>query len=128
MAETQTSNRKQEKVGEVVSTKMAKTIVVEVTRRSAHPLYHRIVTRGKKFYAHDEKGTAKLGDVVRIVESRPISKLKRWTLAEVVRRSRTSGAPVVHTEGEEILAGTPKSKPAPASSPAAENPTNEVTS
>ena len=110
--QTHTSNRKQEKVGEVVSTKMAKTIVVEVVRRSAHPLYHRIVTRGKRFYAHDEKETAKLGDVVRIVESRPLSKLKRWTLAEVVRRSRTSGAPVVKTEGEEMLAGVPKQKAA----------------
>jgi small subunit ribosomal protein S17 len=115
--ETPTSNRKQEKVGEVVSTKMAKTIVVEVVRRSAHPLYHRIVTRGKRFYAHDEKETAKLGDVVRIVESRPLSKLKRWTLAEVVRRSRTSGAPVVKTEGEEMLAGVPKAQKAAESTP-----------
>ena len=122
--ETPTSNRKQEKVGEVVSTKMAKTIVVEVVRRSAHPLYHRIVTRGKRFYAHDETETAKLGDVVRIVESRPLSKLKRWTLAEVVRRSRTSGAPVVKTEGEEMLAGVPK---AAAQKPAAES-TPEVAS
>ena len=115
MAETQLSNRKQEKVGEVVSTKMTKTIVVEVVRRSAHPLYHRIVTRGKRFYAHDETETARLGDVVRIVESRPLSKLKRWTLAEVVRRSRTSGAPVVKTEGEELLAGVPKPKATPSS-------------
>jgi small subunit ribosomal protein S17 len=120
--EAKTSNRKQEKVGEVVSTKMTKTIVVEVVRRSAHPLYHRIVTRGKRFYAHDEKETAKLGDVVRIVESRPLSKLKRWTLAEIVRRSRTSGAPVVKTEGEELLAGVPKSAAKP------ETPSSEVAS
>jgi small subunit ribosomal protein S17 len=79
--------RKQEKVGEVVSTKMAKTIVVQVTRRVPHPLYKRIVTRRSKFYAHDEQGLAKVGDVVRIVESRPLSKLKRWALAEVVRKS-----------------------------------------
>ncbi len=79
--------RRNEKVGEVVSTKMAKTIVVEVTRRVPHPLYKRIVTRRKKFYAHDEAGSARLGDVVRIVESRPLSRLKRWTLAEVVRRA-----------------------------------------
>jgi len=78
---------KNEKIGEVVSTKMAKTIVVEVTRRVPHPLYKRIVTKRKKFYAHDEQSTAKLGDIVKIVESRPISKLKRWTLGEVVRRS-----------------------------------------
>lgn len=86
MAETQASN-KNEKVGQVVSTKMAKTIVVEVTRRVPHPLYKRIVTKRSKFYAHDEQGTAKLGDVVRIVESRPLSKMKRWTLDEVVRRA-----------------------------------------
>jgi small subunit ribosomal protein S17 len=133
MADTQTneikvSNRKQEKVGEVVSTKMTKTIVVEVVRRSAHPLYHRIVTRGKRFYAHDETETAKLGDVVRIVESRPLSKLKRWTLAEVVRRSRISGAPVVKTEGEELLAGVPKAKPAAPATLASSESSTEVTS
>ena len=78
---------KQEKVGEVVSTRMAKTIVVEVTRRVPHPLYKRIITRRKKFYAHDEAGVARLGDIVRIIESRPLSRLKRWTLGEVVRRA-----------------------------------------
>jgi small subunit ribosomal protein S17 len=78
---------KNEKVGEVVSTKMAKTIVVEVTRRVPHPLYKRIVSKRKKFYAHDEQGTAKMGDVVRIIESRPISKLKRWSLGEVIRQA-----------------------------------------
>jgi small subunit ribosomal protein S17 len=77
---------KNEKVGTVVSTKMQKTIVVEVSRRVQHPLYRRIQSRRKKFYAHDEQASARLGDVVRIVESRPLSKLKRWTLAEVVRR------------------------------------------
>jgi small subunit ribosomal protein S17 len=86
MAETVVVH-KQEKVGEVVSTNMAKTIVVQVTRRVPHPLYKRIFTRRKKFYAHDAEGAAHVGDVVRIVESRPLSKLKRWTLAEVVRKS-----------------------------------------
>jgi len=85
MAE-ETVVRKNEKIGEVVSAKMAKTIVVQVTRRVPHPLYKRIVTKRKKFYAHDEKGQAHVGDVVRIVESRPLSKLKRWTLGEVIRR------------------------------------------
>lgn len=75
----------QEKVGQVVSTKMQKTIVVEVSRRVAHPFYRRIVKKRKKFYAHDETGLAKVGDLVRIVEHRPLSKLKRWALAEVVR-------------------------------------------
>jgi small subunit ribosomal protein S17 len=79
--------RKMEKIGEVVSTKMAKTIIVVVTRKVPHPLYKRIVTKRKKFYAHDESGDARLGDIVRIVESRPLSKLKRWTLGEVIRRS-----------------------------------------
>ena len=88
MAEEQAKQSfKNEKVGEVVSTKMAKTIVVEVSRRVPHPLYKRIIGKRKKFYAHDEEGTAKMGDVVRIVECRPLSKLKRWTLAEVVRRA-----------------------------------------
>jgi small subunit ribosomal protein S17 len=83
----ETKPNKTEKVGEVVSTKMAKTIVVEVTRRVAHPVYKRIVTKRKKFYAHDEQQSAKPGDVVRIVECRPLSKLKRWELREVVRRA-----------------------------------------
>ena len=88
MAETQTaSHKKNEKVGQVVSAKMAKTIVVQVERRVPHPLYKRIVNKRKKFYAHDEKGEAKPGDVVRIIESRPLSKLKRWTLGEIVRRA-----------------------------------------
>jgi small subunit ribosomal protein S17 len=92
MAEQSTKPIKNEKVGEVVSTKMQKTIVVEVSRRVPHPLYKRIVTKRKKFYAHDEQGTAKLGDVVRIIESRPLSRLKRWTLGEVVRRAAQLGA------------------------------------
>ena len=82
---------KNEKIGEVVSTKMAKTIVVEVTRRVPHPLYKRIIAKRKKFYAHDEERNAKLGDIVRIVESRPLSKLKRWTLADVIRRAAQVG-------------------------------------
>jgi small subunit ribosomal protein S17 len=79
--------RKTEKVGEVVSAKMTKTIVVEVTRRVPHPVYKRIINKRNKFYAHDEQETAKLGDVVRIVECRPMSKLKRWALGEVVRKA-----------------------------------------
>ena len=78
---------KNQKIGPVVSAKMAKTIVVEVTRRVPHPVYKRIVTKRKKFYAHDEQGEAKVGDVVRIVECRPLSKLKRWRLGEVIRRA-----------------------------------------
>jgi small subunit ribosomal protein S17 len=92
MAEAQNSH-KNEKVGPVVSTKMQKTIVVQVSRRVPHPLYKRIITKHKKFYAHDEEGTARMGDIVRIVECRPLSKLKRWKLEEVVRRSALGGAP-----------------------------------
>jgi small subunit ribosomal protein S17 len=88
MAETQQAvSRKNEKVGQVVSDKMAKTIVVQVERRVPHPVYKRIVVKRKKFYAHDEKSEAKTGDIVRIIESRPLSKLKRWTLGEIVRRA-----------------------------------------
>ena len=82
---------KNEKVGEVVSVKMTKTIVVEVSRRVPHPLYKRIVNKRKKFYAHDEAASAKLGDVVRIIECRPLSRLKRWRLAEVIRRAAQVG-------------------------------------
>ncbi len=74
-------------VGEVVSTKMQKTIVVEVTRRKSHPLYGRVIARSKKFYAHDEQNTAHVGDVVRLEETRPTSKLKRWRLLEIVRKA-----------------------------------------
>src|SRR3954470_22677144 len=83
---------KNEKIGEVVSTKMAKTIVVEVSRRVPHPLYKRIIGKRKKFYAHDEERRANLGDVVRIIECRPLSKLKRWRLADIIRRAPQVGA------------------------------------
>lgn len=83
---TTTSARKT-LIGQVVSTKMAKTIVVEVIRQKAHPLYRRVVSRSKKFYAHDEQQTAHVGDFVRIEETRPLSRLKRWQLKEIVKRS-----------------------------------------
>ena len=87
MAEETVNKRRNEKIGQVTSTKMAKTIVVEVTRRVPHPVYKRIVKSRKKFYAHDEQQSAKVGDVVRIIESRPLSRLKRWTLGDIVRRA-----------------------------------------
>ncbi len=92
MAEEKKTGQKNEKIGEVVSTKMAKTIVVQVTRRVPHPLYKRIVNKRNKFYAHDEAGQARMGDIVRIIECRPLSKTKRWTLGEVVRRAAVVGA------------------------------------
>jgi len=79
--------RRNEKVGQVVSTKMQKTIVVEIEMRKAHPKYKRVMKTNKKFYAHDEQNSARVGDVVRIRETRPLSKLKRWQLEEIVRRS-----------------------------------------
>jgi small subunit ribosomal protein S17 len=74
-------------IGTVVSNKMQKTIVVEVTRKKAHPMYGRVISIRKKFYAHDEKNETHPGDVVKIEESRPLSKLKRWTLKEIVRKT-----------------------------------------
>ena len=74
-------------VGEVVSSRMAKTIVVKVVRKKAHPFYGRVVSKAKKFYAHDEKNEARVGDVVRLEETRPLSKLKRWQLKEIVRKA-----------------------------------------
>ena len=85
-----TGARRNEKVGQVVSTKMQKTIVVEVEMRKPHPKYKKIMRTTKKFYAHDEQSSARMGDVVRIREARPLSKLKRWSLEEIVRRSSLS--------------------------------------
>jgi len=99
MAETTSNEQGKRKtvVGNVVSTKMQKTIVVKVTRKKAHPFYGRVIARNKKFYAHDETNQAHVGDVVRLEETRPLSKLKRWKLQEVIRRAAlvadTTGTP-----------------------------------
>src|SRR5262245_25274298 len=74
------------RTGEVVSSGMNKTIVVRTVTRVPHPKFGKIVKRMKKFYAHDEQNEAKLGDIVRIMETRPLSKLKRWRLVEVVQK------------------------------------------
>jgi small subunit ribosomal protein S17 len=109
MAET-ANVRKNEKIGEVTSTKMSKTIVVEVIRRVPHRMYKRIITRRKKFYAHDEQETAKVGDVVRIIEHRPLSKLKRWSLDEIVRRAVQVGVePTSLADPSLAVASKPKS-------------------
>lgn len=81
------STHKQTKVGEVVSTSMEKTIVVQVERRVPHPLYRRIVSQRKKFHAHDETGDARVGDRVTITECRPLSKTKSWQLTEILHRA-----------------------------------------
>ena len=81
-------HERQEVTGVVTSAKMEKTIIVKVTRMVQHKLYHRVIRVSKKFYAHDEERKAKQGDTVRIIETRPLSKLKRWRLAEVVTQSK----------------------------------------
>jgi small subunit ribosomal protein S17 len=91
-SEATVESRRNEKVGQVVSTKMQKTIVVEVEMRKAHPKYKRTIKSSKKFYAHDEQNSARVGDMVRIRETRPLSKLKRWNLEEIVRRSALAQA------------------------------------
>ena len=80
-------HHRQELTGVVTSAKMEKTIIVKVTRMVQHKLYHRVIRVSKKFYAHDEQREARPGDRVKIVETRPMSKLKRWRLAEVLARS-----------------------------------------
>ena len=79
--------QRKERVGKVISNKMAKTIVVTVERRFPHPKFKKVVTSFSKFYAHDEKGEAKVGDKVLIEETRPLSKLKRWRLIQVVEKN-----------------------------------------
>jgi small subunit ribosomal protein S17 len=91
MADTTTPSqaaraKRKERVGEVISNRMAKTIVVRVERRFPHPRFKKVVTGYKKLYAHDEKGEAKVGDQVRLEETRPLSKIKRWRLVEIVAR------------------------------------------
>ena len=81
-------SQRKERVGRVISNKMAKTIVVEVERRYPHAKYKKVVTAHARFYAHDEKGEAKPGDLVAIHETRPLSKLKRWRLSRIIERSR----------------------------------------
>ncbi len=94
----QAQGRRNEKIGVVVSTKMQKTIVVEIEMRKAHPKYKRVMKSNKKFYAHDEQNSARVGDVVRIREARPLSKLKRWSLEEIVRRSTLSEPALVKSD------------------------------
>lgn len=104
---------KNEKIGTVISTKMAKTVVVEVTRRVAHPLYKRILSKRKKFYAHDENQTARVGDFVRIYECRPLSRLKRWEIGQILRRAPQVGVdhPAVTESADTRKRQTVKAKP-----------------
>ena len=89
---TSKSSRK-ERVGRVISDKMNKTIVVRIDRRVRHAKYEKVLTLASRFYAHDEKNEAKIGDRVRISETRPLSRLKRWRLVEVIERAAEENSP-----------------------------------
>ncbi|HBI81976.1 MAG TPA: 30S ribosomal protein S17 [Bacteroidales bacterium] len=81
-------NNRKERIGVVVSNKMQKSIVVAVKRKVKHPIYGKFVNKTTKFYAHDEKDECKVGDLVRIMETRPLSKLKRWRLVEIIEKAK----------------------------------------
>jgi small subunit ribosomal protein S17 len=90
------AGRHKEVMGKVVSSRMQKTIVVQVVRQKSHRLYGRVISTAKKFYAHDEKNEAQVGDFVKLEETRPLSKLKRWKLKEVIQRAALT--PEINTE------------------------------
>jgi len=84
----ETRNNRKTRTGKVISNKMAKSIVVAIERKVAHPLYKKYFKRTTKFYAHDEKNEAGVGDTVKIMETRPLSKVKRWRLIEIVTKAK----------------------------------------
>jgi small subunit ribosomal protein S17 len=86
MQNTEARNLRKTRIGVVTSNKMTKTITVAVERKVKHPIYGKFVKKTTKFHAHDEKGECSIGDVVRIMETRPLSKTKRWRLVEVVEK------------------------------------------
>lgn len=88
MSEIVTRNTRKERIGIVTSNKMDKTIVVSVERKVKHPKYGKFIKRTKKFYAHDDKAECGIGDTVRIMETRPLSKLKNWRLVEILERAK----------------------------------------
>ena len=88
MSEIVTRNNRKERIGVVTSNKMDKTIVVSVERKVKHPKYGKFIKRTKKFYAHDEKTECGIGDTVRIMETRPLSKLKNWRLIEILEKAK----------------------------------------
>jgi small subunit ribosomal protein S17 len=88
-------------LGEVVSNRMQKTITVKVERRLRHPIYERVIKRSKKFHAHDEHNQCQIGDLVRIIETRPLSKTKCWRLLEIVRRQVGTTAEPEEQDGEQ---------------------------
>lgn len=86
------TKQRKERIGEVISSKMTKTIVVQVERRVQHPRYRKVITQYRKLYAHDENSEARPGDRVVILESRPLSKLKRWRLVRILNRPAADDA------------------------------------
>ena len=88
MAEAKARGQRKSRVGEVVKDRADKTVIVRVSRRVPHPMYGKVIQKSSKFAAHDEANDAHIGDTVRIVETKPISKTKRWRVAEVVERAR----------------------------------------
>jgi small subunit ribosomal protein S17 len=107
--DTQRQARKTTKVGTVVARKMRKTVTVAVERQVRHPLYRKIVRREQTFLVHDEAETCKVGDVVRIVETRPISKTKRWRVLEVVGLEAALTATPIETDPLAAKAAEPES-------------------
>ena len=98
--DTKGQARKTTKVGTVVAKKMTKTVTVQVERQVRHPLYRKIVRRKQTFLVHDEAETCKLGDIVRIIETRPISKTKRWRVLEIIGLTPAAGASEIVDNGE----------------------------
>lgn len=88
MSETEVRGLRKTRIGKVVSDKMDKTVVVAVTRQFAHPLYKKFIQRTKKFHAHDENNECGVGDLVRIQETRPMSRLKRWRVITILEKAR----------------------------------------
>ena len=113
--------KRKTRVGRVVSDKMEKTVVIAVGSTKVHPLYKKLLRRTTKFMAHDEKGEARMGDVVRIVESRPISKMKHWRVTDVLER-RVQAAPVseVASAGVDVVERKHETPPASHTAPAIE--------
>lgn len=88
MSQMETRNLRKERVGVVTSNKMDKTVTVAVKWKEKHPIYGKFVNKTKKFHAHDEKNECGIGDTVRIMETRPLSKLKRWRVVEITERAK----------------------------------------
>ena len=88
MMGTTERNLRAVRIGQVVSNKMDKTVVVKISRRFPHPLYKRIITRSSKLVAHDAENECKIGDVVKLMSTRPLSKTKRWRVAEIIERAK----------------------------------------